>query len=154
MTDQTIAGKTMTDQSMTDQAARTEFHPRWYRKRLSTWWWLGEWHYLTFILRELSSLSVAWFVVLTLFQLRALSRGPESYSRFTDRLQSPITIALNAIAFCFIVFHTITWFNAAPRAMPVRMGGKRVPKLLVTIPNYALLFVISAFVAWLLLRTP
>jgi fumarate reductase subunit C len=138
---------------ITDQAARTEFHPRWYRKRLSTWWWLGEWHYLTFILRELSSLSVAWFVVMTLFQLRALLRGPEAYEHFTHRLESPLMIAFNLLAFCFVVFHTITWFNAAPRAMPVRMGGKRVPELLVTIPNYAMLFVVSGFVAWLLLRT-
>lgn len=138
---------------ITDQAARTEFHPRWYRKRLSTWWWLGEWHYLTFILRELSSLSVAWFVVMTLFQLRALLRGPEAYAHFTHRLESPLMIALNLLAFCFVVFHTITWFNAAPRAMPVRMGGKRVPELLVTIPNYAMLFAVSGFVAWLLLRT-
>ncbi len=137
---------------ITDQAARTEFHPRWYRKRLSTWWWLGEWHYLTFILRELSSLSVAWFVVMTLFQLRALLRGPEAYEHFIHRLESPLMIAFNLLAFCFVVFHTITWFNAAPRAMPVRMGGKRVPELLVTIPNYAMLFVVSGIVAWLLLR--
>jgi len=144
----------MTDGATTDQAARTEFHPRWYRKRLSTWWWLGEWHYLTFILRELSSIAVAWFVVLTLFQLRALLNGPETYARFSSRLQSPLLIGMNVIAFCFVVFHTITWFDAAPRAMPVRMRGKRVPEYMVAAPNYALWVVISAFVAWLLLRTP
>jgi len=147
MTDQSL-----TDTGMTDQAARTEFHPRWYRKRLSTWWWLGEWHYLTFILRELTSLAVAWFVGLTLFQLNALRHGPEDYAHFTNRLQSPFLIALNAIAFCFMVLHTITWFNAAPRAMPVRMGGKRVPEILVALPNYVLWIAVSAFVAWLLLR--
>src|SRR5277367_1441191 len=93
MTDQSL-----TDTGMTDQAARTEFHPRWYRKRLSTWWWLGEWHYLTFILRELTSLAVAWFVGLTLFQLRALLNGPDTYAQFSRRLQSPLLIALNVIA--------------------------------------------------------
>ncbi len=144
----------MTEEMTTDQAVRSEFHPRWYRERVSTWWWLGEWHYLKFILRELTSISVAWFVVLTLFQLRALLRGPEAYARFADRLQSPVVIALNAIAFCFVVFHTITWFNLAPRAMPVRMGGKRVPEFLVAAPNYVLWIVVSAFVGWLLLRTP
>jgi fumarate reductase subunit C len=149
-----IKGRLMTDDMIIDQAARTEFHPRWYRKRLSTWWWLGEWHYLTFILRELSSLSVAWFVVVTLFQLRALLHGPEAYARFSATLQSPFMIALNAVAFCFVVFHVITWFNAAPRAMPVRMGGKRVPEILVAAPNYGLLLVVSAVVGWLLLRTP
>ncbi|MGO9347172.1 MAG: hypothetical protein ACLPZJ_12415 [Terriglobales bacterium] len=144
----------MTDQSITDQTARSEFHPRWYRERVSTWWWLGEWHYLKFILRELTSISVAWFVVLTLFQLRAMLHGPEAYARFTSLLQSPIMIALNAIAFCFAVFHTVTWFNLAPRAMPVRMGGKRVPEFLVAAPNYLLWVAVSAFVGWLLLRTP
>ena len=144
----------LTYQSVTDQAARTEFHPRWYRKRLSTWWWLGEWHYLTFILRELSSLSVAWFVVLTLFQLRAFSHGLAAYMRFINRLESPVMIACNAIAFCFVMFHAITWFNLAPRAMPVRVGGKRVPEILVAAPNYALWLAVSAFVGWLLLRTP
>src|SRR5438132_766531 len=41
----------------------TEYHPRWYRTRVSTWWWLARWPYLKFILREISSVFVAWFVV-------------------------------------------------------------------------------------------
>jgi fumarate reductase subunit C len=139
---------------MTDRPQSTEFHPRWYRKRVSTWWWLGEWHYLKFILRELSSLSVAWFVVLTLFQVRALLNGLEAYARFAHRLQSPLMIALNAIAFCFVLFHTITWFNLAPRAMPVRMGGKRVPEFLVAAPNYGLWVVASAAIGWLIVGKP
>src|SRR5208282_1924835 len=141
------------DRGINDQAARTEFHPRWYRKRLSTWWWLGEWHYLTFILRELSSLAVAWFVVLTLFQLRALSNGPESYARFSARLRSPLLLVLDVIAFCFLVFHTITWFGAAPRAMQVRLHGKRVPEYMIAAPHYVTWFAVSAFVGWMLLRT-
>ncbi len=149
-----MTDRTMANPAVTDQAARPEFHPRWYRERVSTWWWLGEWHYLKFILRELTSISVAWFVVMTLFQLRALLHGPEAYARFTNLLQSPVMIALNAIAFCFVMFHTITWFNLAPRAMPVRMGGKRVPEFLVAAPNYVLWIAVSAFVGWLLLRMP
>ena len=26
--------------------AYTEYHPRWYRRRVSTWWWLARWSYL------------------------------------------------------------------------------------------------------------
>ena len=95
-----------------------------------------------------------WFVGLTLFQLRALLHGPEAYARFSARLQSPVMIAFNLIAFCFVMFHAITWFNLAPRAMAVRIGGKRVPEFLVAAPNYALWIIVSAFVGWLLLRTP
>src|SRR5712692_8523102 len=32
--------------------AYTLNHPRWYRKRVSTYWWLQRWEYLRFVLRE------------------------------------------------------------------------------------------------------
>jgi len=131
----------------------TEFHPRWYRERVSTYWWMGSWRYLKFILRELSSVAVAWSVGMTLFLLRALLRGPEAYARFAHRMQSPGLIVLNLIAFCFLLLHTITWFNLAPRAMPVRVGGKRVPEFLVAAPNYVLWIVASAVVGWFILRS-
>jgi fumarate reductase subunit C len=91
---------------------------------------------------------------MTLLQLLALLNGPEAYARFTHWLQSPLLIALNVVAFCFLLLHTITWFNLAPRAMPVRVGGKRVPEFLVAAPNYALWVAASAAIAWLVLRTP
>jgi fumarate reductase subunit C len=131
----------------------TEFHPRWYRAPVSTYWWMGSWRYLLFILRELTSVAVAWSVVLTLLLLRALLNGPDAYVRLTNCLRSPWMIALNVITFCFLLLHTITWFNLAPRAMPVRMGGKRVPEFLVAAPNYVLWVVASAAIAWFVLRT-
>ncbi len=131
----------------------TEFHPRWYRAKVSTYWWMGSWRYLLFILRELSSVAVAWSVVMTLLLLRALLNGPEAYARLTQCLRSTWMIALNIITFCFLLLHTITWFNLAPRAMPVRVGGKRVPEFLVAVPNYALWVVASAAIAWFVLRT-
>ena len=132
----------------------TPYHPRWYRKRVSTYWWLGEWRYMKFILRELSSLAVAWLVVITLLQLRALLRGPEAYARFVAHLESPWLIALNVIAFCFALLHTITWFNLAPRALAVRVGGKKVPEFLVAAPNYALWVAASAVVGWFVVGKP
>ena len=130
----------------------TEFHPRWYRPRVSVYWWLGQWRYLKFILREVSSVFVAAFVLITLLQLRALRQGPDAYTRFAHWLESPAAIALNLISFLFIVFHTITWFNLTPRAMAVRVRGKRVSEFLIAAPNYALWLVLSAAVAWLILR--
>jgi fumarate reductase subunit C len=131
----------------------TEFHPRWYRAPVSTYWWMGSWRYLLFILRELTSVAVAWSVALTLLLLRSLVQGPDAYVRLTQCLRSPWMIALNVITFCFLLLHTITWFNLAPRAMPVRVGGKRVPEILVAAPNYVLWVVASAAIAWFVLRT-
>src|ERR1700747_617368 len=50
--------------------------PREYRRSFSNWWWLGRRNYLIFILREFSSIFVAYFLVVTLEQVCALARGP------------------------------------------------------------------------------
>lgn len=132
----------------------TQFHPRWYRERVSTYWWMGSWRYLKFILRELSCVAVAWSVGMTLFLLRALLRGPDAYAHFMHRMQAPGMIGLNLIAFTFLLLHTVTWFNLAPRAIPVRFGGRRVPEFMVAAPNYVAWVVASVVVGWFILRKP
>src|SRR5438094_8162292 len=77
------------EMSNTQQAARyTEYHPRWYGTHVSTWWWLARWPYLKFILREISSVFVAWVVVVLLLQSLALSHGRDAYARFENWLQN------------------------------------------------------------------
>jgi len=132
--------------------AYTDYHPKWYRRRVSTYWWTRQWSYFKFILRELTSLSVAYFVVIVLLQLAALKHGASEYAHFQNWLKSPVAILLNSIALILILFHAITWFNLTPRAMPVRFRGKRLPDWMVAAPNYVAWAVISAAVAWLILR--
>lgn len=134
------------------EPAYTDYHPKWYRRRVSTYWWTRQWSYFRFILRELTSLSVAYFVVIVLLQLGALNRGPTAYANFQNWLKTPVAIILNVIALLLILFHTITWFNLAPRAMPVRVGGKRLPDWMIAAPNYVAWLVISVVVAWLIVR--
>ncbi len=130
----------------------TEYLPKSYHTRVSTYWWLARWAYLKFILREGSSVFVAWIVVLTLLQIRALTRGPADYAAFQERLRSPLPLAINAVSFLFVVFHAVTWFNLTPKAMAVRVHGKRLPGFAVAAPNYVAWVAISAAVAWILLR--
>jgi fumarate reductase subunit C len=130
----------------------TEFHPRWYRPKVSVYWWLGEWHYLKFILRELSSVFVAVFVIETLMLISALRSGPDAYAAFLQTMRNPLMVVLNIVSFFFVVFHTITWFNLAPSATPVRLGGKRVPDVMIAAPAYVAWFIISAFICWAVMR--
>ena len=129
----------------------TPHHPRWYRPRVSTYWWLQRWSYLVFILRELSSVFVAWFVVFLLLLVAAVSRGPGNYKGFRDWAKSPWVLGLNLIALFFVVFHAVTWFNLAPQALVVRLGGRRVPGLWIAVANYAAWALVSVLVLWLLL---
>jgi fumarate reductase subunit C len=133
-------------------ATYTSYPPKGYRVRMSTYWWLGRWPYLKFILREISSVFVAWFVIETLLQINALIDGPEAWVEMQDFFMNPIVIGVNVISLFFVCFHAITWFNLAPKAMAVRMGGKRVPGILIAGPQYIAWAVVSAAVAWLLLR--
>ncbi len=130
----------------------TLYHPRWYRRRVSVWWWLQSRSYTGFVLRELTSVFVALFALVLLWQIRALAHGPEAYTRFLGRLRSPLFVAFHAVALLFVLFHSFTWFNLAPKAMVVRLKGKRVPDLVVAGANYAAWVVLSAAVAALLLR--
>ena len=130
----------------------TEYSPRTFRNRVSTYWWLDRWPYLKFILRELSSVFVAWFVLMTVLQIRALRRGPTAYANFKEWLRNPILVAVNVLTLLFVIFHAATWFSLTPRAMPLRVGGKRVPSLLIVAPSYLVWVAVSVAVAWILLR--
>jgi fumarate reductase subunit C len=136
---------------MSEHVGYTEHHPRWYRPRISTYWWLKRGSYLVFILRELSSVFVAWFVVYLLLLVRAAGGGDESYRQFLAWAASPGVLLLNVVSLFFVVFHAVTWFNLAPQALVVRLQGRRVPGTWIAASNYLAWALVSALVAWLLL---
>ena len=119
---------------MSERVPYTEYHPRWIRTPISTYWWLQRGSYLAFILRELSSVFVGWFVLYLLLLVRAVSQGESPYQEFLGWSGRPAVLALNIVSLCFIVYHAITWFNLAPKAMVVRVAGTRVPGFLLPGP--------------------
>ena len=129
----------------------TEYHPRWIRTRMSTYWWLGRRSYLAFIVRELSSIFVGWFAVYLLLLVRAVSRGETRYQEFLAWSGTPVVLTLNIVSLFFIVYHAITWFNLAPKAMVLRMGDTRVPGFVIAGSNYLAWVMATAVVGWLLL---
>lgn len=136
---------------MSEKPMYQEFHPRWHRPRMSTYWWLKRRGYLAFILRELSSIFVLWFVVYLLLLVRAVSQGNDSYREFLSWSGRPGVLSLNLISVLFIVLHAITWFNLSPQAMVVHFRGKRVPGTWIAASNYLAWALTSALVAWILI---
>ena len=137
---------------MSESPAYTAYRPRWFRSRVSTYWWLSRRSYLAFILRELSSIFVAWFVAYLLLLVRAVNQGESSYRQFLDWSGRPVVLLVNVVGLSFVVFHAITWFNLAPQALVVHLRGKRVPGALITASNYFAWAATSALVLWLVLR--
>lgn len=130
----------------------TPYHAKWYRRRVSVWWWLESWRYTKFVLRELTSVAVAFFALIALWKVRAIAGGPQAYAEFLAWMQSPLFLVLNGVAFLFVLFHSVTWFNLAPKAMVVRLGGKRVPDRVIQVLNYLAWAVVTGLAIWVLRR--
>jgi fumarate reductase subunit C len=120
-----------------------------YQRRMGVFWWVHKRSYFLFVMRELSSLFVAWFVIYLLMFIAAVGGGAEKYDAFLDRASSPLFLVVNAAALAFLVLHTITWFALTPQAMVLNLGGRRVPGVLIIAAQYVGLAVVSGFVYWL-----
>jgi fumarate reductase subunit C len=127
-----------------------EFYPELHRPRVSTFWWVHQRSYLVFILRELSSVFVAWSVVYVLLLVNAVRLGDDRYREFLDWSARPWLLVLNVVALAFLLFHAVTWFNLTPKAMAPRVRGTRVPPAAIAASVYVGWAVVSAFVFWLL----
>lgn len=121
-----------------------------YRQPVSLFWWTRRRSYLVFVLRELSSVAVAWFVVHFLLLVTAVHRGSAAYQEFLGWSASPGILAVNLVAMAFVLLHAVTWFNLAPKAMVVRMQGRQVPPRAVAAGHFGAWFAASAVVAFVL----
>ncbi|HET6986862.1 MAG TPA: fumarate reductase subunit C [Kribbella sp.] len=123
-----------------------------YQRPVHLFWWLERRSYLLFVLRELSSVFVAWSVVYLLLLVKAVSDGEPSYERFLQWSGHWWMVVINVIAMLFLLLHVVTWFGLAPRAMVVKVRGSRLPPRQIVAAHYVLWLVLSAIVAWVVLR--
>lgn len=138
---------------MTAKASYTRFHPRWYRLRIPVFWWVRRRSYLMFVLREVSSVFIAWAVVFLLLLVNAVAQGPQDYRRFLDWAATPWVVLLNAVTLAFVLLHSVTWlFTLSPHAMALRVRGRRVPAVAIGVGNLAAWLLVTAAVALLILE--
>ena len=136
----------------TERPGDQGYHVRSYRPPVTLLWWLRRRTYLFFVLRELSCLAVAWAVLFLMLLVRAVSEDGNGYAQFVTWARMPWVVVLNVVAFAFLMLHAITWFNLTPAATVVRLRGQRVPPAVIAGSAYAGWVVVSALVAWIVLR--
>ena len=112
-------------------------------------WWLRDLKYLLFMMRELSSVFIAVFVVLYMYEMFLLSKGSTVHAAFQQSLRSPGFIAFYAVSLLFALYHSITWFGVVGRVQVVKIGKLKVPPSLVTAGAFGGWVVASAAVAYL-----
>lgn len=130
----------------------TPYHPRWHRRRMPIFWWLGKASYMRFIVRELTSLAVAATAIELLVLMVVLDRGEAAFSRYLAWLARPGVLALHGVVLAGLLFHTVTWLNLAPKALVIDIGGRRLPDRVVAGAHYLAWAAASAAVVAYLLR--
>jgi len=138
--------------AFTQRAGDQASDVRLYRPPVKLFWWLRRRTYLFFVLRELSCLAVAWAVLFLMLLVRGVGEGGDAYAQYVAWARMPWVVVLNVVALAFLMLHAITWFNLTPAATVVRLRGQRVPPAVIAGSAYAGWVVVSALVAWIVLR--
>jgi succinate dehydrogenase subunit C len=121
-----------------------------YKPKLSkSGWWLKQPRYIRYMMREMSAAFIGVYVLLLITALYTLSRGAAAYDTFLATVEGPVGLAFALIAIAFAIYHTYTWFQVTPRAMPLMFGSKRVPGVLIVAAHW-LGFAMVSGALWLL----
>jgi fumarate reductase subunit C len=135
---------------MNGTAVRPDKSKLYYPKMPRTWW-LKKPAYFMFMLRELSSVFIAVFLIVFLVQIYQLTKGPEAYAAFVQKLSSPGWIVFHIVALLFALLHSITWFQSTAVVMPLRLGERELPRNLVLALNIGVWVAVSAAILILFL---
>ena len=123
----------------------------YHRPIAAATWWLGKRNYVLFMLRELTSVLIAAFLVVYLMQLAALAQGAEAYMAAVERLASPGWIVFHLLVLIAALYHSITWFNLTPQVIVVRRGEERVPPVVIAGSHYLAWLAVSVVIMWIVL---
>ncbi|WP_336205477.1 hypothetical protein [Nonomuraea sp. LPB2021202275-12-8] len=123
-----------------------------YRPRRDNLWFARTRTYTIFVLRELTSVFVAWTIAYLLMLADSLVGG--TYQDFMALAARPWMVALNVLALAATAFHAVTFLNLAPKATVVRLDGWRVPAWMIQGGNHSGWLLVSAVIAYFILRTP
>jgi fumarate reductase subunit C len=108
-----------------------------YVREITSEWIFRHPRYVRYLVREFSCLFIGAWTILAVVGLMRLSEGPAAWESFLAALRSPLSVVFHVVALCFAVYHSLTWFNLTPKALPVQMGGEFVPGGVIAGAHYA-----------------
>jgi fumarate reductase subunit C len=100
-------------------------------------WFLRHPRYVRYMTREVTCLFIGAYTLLMVWGLRELAQGPEAWEAFLQWIRSPWSVAFHIVALVFSVYHSVTWFNLTPKALPVQRGEAFVPDGVISGAHYA-----------------
>lgn len=112
-------------------------------------WFFRHPRYLRYMAREVTCVFIGLHALILLVALRRLSEGREAWEAFLQNLTGPAGVLLQLVILAFAVYHSTSWFNVTPKAMPVQVGEKFLPGAVIIGAHYAAWFAVSIAVLFL-----
>jgi fumarate reductase subunit C len=114
-----------------------------------TSWFLRQPRYMRYMAREVTCILIGAFTLLLVMAVKRLSEGQAPYEAFLEALRSPLSILFLLVALGFSLYHTTSWFNVTPQAMPIQRGEEFLPGGIIVGAHYGGWVVISLVVLFL-----
>ena len=114
-----------------------------------TRWYFRHPRYLRYMVREITCIFIGAYTVLMLVGLARLVQGEAAWQGFLAALQTPVSVVFHLLTLALAVYHTTTWFNVTPKALPVQIGETFVPGAIISGLHYVLWALLSIVVFYL-----
>jgi len=119
-----------------------------YLREISSEWIFRHPRYLRYMVREFSCLFIGGWTLMMVWGLKQLAEGPAAWAAFLECLQSPASIVFHVVALGFALYHSVTWFNLTPKALPLQLGEEFVPDGVIAGAHFAGWAVVSLAVLY------
>jgi fumarate reductase subunit C len=120
-----------------------------YVRPITSEWIFRHPRYVRYMVREASCLFIGGWTLLMVWGLKSLAEGPDVWAAFLALLKSPALVVFQLLALAFASYHSVTWFNLTPKALPLQVGERFVPAWVIAGAHYAGWAVVSlAVLAW------
>ncbi len=108
-----------------------------YVREVTVRWIFRHPRYLRYMAREFSCLFIGAWTLMLVWGLKELGEGPAAWAAFLDCLKSPASIVFHMVALGFAAYHSYTWFNLTPKALPLQFGEDFVPDAVIAGAHFA-----------------
>ena len=132
--------------------SETDYTYKTFTRPVPATWWMSNRRYFMFMIRELTSVFVAMFVLLYLYEFFLISKGAEVHGLFRQSLRSVPFITFYVIVLIFALYQSWTWLGLTAKIQVVKLGRITVPPVLVSLGAYGSWIAATVVVGYLFLN--
>lgn len=109
-------------------------------------WYFKQPRYMRYMAREVTCIFIGAYTFLLIVALGNLAAGKEYFDAFVQALGSPLGVLFNLAALVAAAYHSTSWFNVTPQAMPIQRGEEFVPGHIIVGAHYAVWAALSLII--------